>query len=232
MASDSVDTSGTIIVPRTLDDARRLVEPPKEDDDEDFSLPLANPIAAQPEEQAGNNNKSTDSLLNAIVGRKQSRERSVDSTQSSDSGKRGNISVESNSSLIKAVSPASAPAASSEPLHAGNVAVESIRSLGNTLNPLKGFGGMNVMRGFGRSTPTGTPTQTPATAGKSSQELQQGPLTDKDVGYAQSPSIKALPPIQRYIDIVSAEDLKIGEVAELLNDYKRLASALKTMGAF
>lgn len=232
MAGDSVDAGGTIIVPRTLDDARKLVEPPKEDDDEDFSLPSANLLAAQPEEQAVNNSRSTDSLLNAIVGRKQSRERSVDSIQSSGSGKRGNANVENNSPLNKAVSPTSAPAASSEPLHTGNVAVESMRSLGNTLNPLKGFGGMNVMRGFGRSTSSSTPTPTLATAGKSGQELQQGPPTDKDVGDAQSLSIKALPPIQRYMDIISAEDLKIGEVAELLNDYKRLASALKTMGAF
>ena len=233
VAGDGVDADGTIIVPKTLDDARRLVEPTKEEEnDEEISLPSAKFLGVQIEEQDENNNRSTDSLLSAIVGRKQSRERSVDSIQSSGSGKRGNLNVENNSSLTKAVSPASAPAASSEPLHAGNVAVESMRSLGNTLNPLKGFGGMNVMRGFGRSTSSGTPTQTLATAGKSSQELQQGPLTDKDVGHAQSSSIKALPPIQRYMDTVSAEDLKIGEVAELLNDYKRLASALKTMGAF
>lgn len=232
MAGDSVDANGTIIVPRTLDEARRLVEPPKEDDDEEFSLPSANLLAAQPEEPAGNNNRSTDSLLNAIVGRKQSRERSVDSIQSSGSGKRVALTVENNSSLTKAVSPTSAPGASSEPLHAGNVAVESMRSLGNTLNPLKGFGGMSVMRGFGRSSSSGTPTPTLATAGKLSQELQQAPTIDKDVGVAHSTSIKTLPPIQRYVDLVSAEDLKIGEVAELLNDYKRLASALKTMGAF
>lgn len=232
VAGDGVDANGTIIVPRTLDDARRLVEPPKEeDDDEEISLHSANLLAAQTDEKAGNKNKSTDSLLNAIVGRKQSRDRSVDSVQSSGSGKRVAFAVGNSNSLTKAGSPTSAPVVSNEPQHAGNVAVESMRSLGNTLNPLKGFGGISVMRGFGRST-SGTPTPILATAGKPSQELQQATITQKDGTDAQSSFIKALPPIQRYIDIASAEDLKIGELAELLNDYKRLAGVLKTMGAF
>lgn len=232
VAGDGVDANGTIVVPRTLDDARRLVEPPKEeDDDEEISLHSANLLAAQTDEKAGNKNKSTDSLLNAIVGRKQSRDRSVDSVQSSGSGKRVAFAVGNSNSLTKAGSPTSAPVVSNEPLHAGNVAVESMRSLGNTLNPLKGFGGISVMRGFGRST-SGTPTPILATAGKPSQELQQATITQKDGTDAQSSFIKALPPIQRYIDIASAEDLKIGELAELLNDYKRLAGVLKTMGAF
>ncbi|CAD6588847.1 MAG: hypothetical protein ASARMPRED_003746 [Alectoria sarmentosa] len=233
VVGDGVDADDTIIVPRTLDDARRLVEPPKEeDDDEGMNLPSANPFAAQADEQAGVSNRSTDSLLHAIVGRKQSRDRSVDSIQSSGSGKRVAFAVENNNSLTKAGSLTSAPAASKEQLHAGNVAVESMRSIGNTLNPLKGFGGMSVMRGFGRSTSSSTPTPILATAGKPSQELQQAPTTKKDVNEIQSSSIKALPPIQRYMDVASAEDLKLKEVAELLNDYKRLAGALKTMGAF
>ena len=234
MIGDGVDADGTIIVPRTLDEARRLVEPPNEEDDEeeDTNLSAASPLAAQPNEQARANIKSSDSLLNAIVGRKQSRDRSVDSVQSSGSGKRVAFAAENSNFLTKAGSPTAAPAASNESLHTGNVAVESMRSLGNTLNPLKGFGGMSVMRGFGRSTSSGTPTPTLSTAGKSSQELQQAPAVGKDGMDAQSSSIKALPPIQRLMDVASAEDLKIGEVAELLDDYKRLAGALKNMGAF
>ena len=238
MAGDGVDADGTIIVPRTLDEARRLVEPPREEDDEEeeeeeeenTSLSAATLLAAQPNEQARANIKSSDSLLNAIVGRKQSRDRSVDSVQSSGSGKRVAFAADNSNLPTKAGSPTSAPAASNESLHTGNVAVESMRSLGNTLNPLKGFGGMSVMRGFGRS--TSSPTPTLSTAGNSSQELQQAPATGKDLMDAQSSSIKALPPIQRLMDVASAEDLKIGEVAELLEDYKRLAGALKNMGAF
>ena len=240
MTGDGVDADGTIIVPRTLDEARRLVEPAKEEDDEeedegDTSLSVASPLAAQPNEQARANIKSSDGLLNAIAGRQQSRDRSVDSVQSSGSGKKLGFAADNSNLLTKAGSLASAPATSNESLHTGNVAVESMRSLGNTLNPLKGFGGMSVMRGFGRSTSSGTPTPTPtlSTAGKSSQELQQAPAVGKkDGSEAQSSSIKALPPIQRLMDVASAEDLKIGEIAELLDDYKRLAGALKNMGAF
>lgn len=243
MAGDGVDADGTIIVPRTLDDARRLVGPPKEEIEEDeveeeveeveegTSLPSDSFLAAQPNEQARNSNKSKDNLINAIVGR-QSRDRSVDSVQSSSSGKRVAFAAENNSLLAKTGPPTSAPVASNESLHASNVAVESMRSLGNTLNPLRGFGGMSVMRGFGRSTSSSTPTPTLATPGKPSQELQQAPAIARDGSDAPSPSIRALPPIQRLMDVVSAEDLKIGEVAELLEDYKRLAGALKTMGAF
>ena len=239
MAGDGVDTDGTIIVPRTLDEARRLVEPPREEDDEeedegDTSLSAASPLVAQPNEQARANVKFSDGLLNAIAGRQQSRDRSVDSVQSSGSGKRVAFAADNSNLLTKAGSPTSTPATSNESLHTSNAAVESMRSLGNTLNPLKGFGGMSVMRGFGRSASSGTPTPTPtfSTAGKSSQELQPAPAVGKDGMDAQSSSIKALPPIQRLMDVASAEDLKIGEIAELLDDYKRLAGALKDMGAF
>ena len=199
-------------------------------EEEDTSLSAASVLAAQPNEQARANIKSSDTLLNTIVGRKQSRDRSVDSVQSSGSGKRVAFAADNGNLPTKAGSPTSAPAASNESLHTGNVAVESMRSLGNTLNPLKGFGGMSVMRGFGRS--TSSPTPTLSIAGKSSQELQQAPAIAKGEMDAQSSSIKALPPIQRLMDVASAEDLKIGEVAELLEDYKRLAGALKNMGAF
>lgn len=230
MAGNGVGVDGTIIVPRTLDDARRLVKPPKlEDDDEEINLPSAGLLAAQTDEQVRKHNISSDGFLNAIAGRKQSRDRSADSVQSFGSGKRVAFTVENNSSSTKAESPTSAPAAPNESLHAGNAAVESMRNLGNTLNPLRGFGGMSVMRGFGRSTSSGT--STPDTAGKPSQELEQA-LTKKGVMNPQGSDIKALPPIQRYMDVASAKDLKVGEVAELLNDYKRLAGALKTMGAF
>ena len=238
MASEGVDADGINIVPRTLDDARRLVEPPKEDyddeeEEEENSFPTSSLLAAQSNTQA-RYNTSSDSLIDAIVGRKQSRDRSVDSVQSSGSGKIVVSVAEKNHSLTKAGSPSSASAASNESLHAGNVAVESMRSLGNTLNPLKGFGGMSVMRGFARSTSTSSnaPTPTLGTAGKPNQELQQAPASGKDGLHAQSSSIRALPPIQRLMDVARAEDLRIGEVAELLDDYKRLAGALKTMGAF
>ena len=208
-----------------MDDARRLVEPPKEEDEEEeTSFPPEDPPAARDDEQVGKENGSSDNLLNAIVGRKQSRDRSVDSAQSSGSGKRVAFAVEADSSFSKAASPTSGSTVSNEPLQAGNSAVGSMRSFGSTLNPLKGFGGMTVMRGFGRSTSSNIITPTPTTAG-------QAPV-QKDVTDTRISTIKILPPIQRYMDAASVEDLKIGEVAGLLKDYKRLACALKDIGAF
>ena len=236
MAGEGTDADGAIAVPRTLDDARRLVEPPKEDDyddeEEEIALPSANLPTTPNTDQAGKKNFSNDSLLNAIVGRKQSRDRSADSVQSSDSGKRVAFATENSNSPMKVGLVTSAPPASSESVLTANVAVESMRSLGNTLNPLKGFGSMNVMRGFGRSTSSGPPTPGPASVERPTHELQQAPAITKINTDAQSSLIKVLPPIERYLAVTSAGDLKISEIADLLDDYKRLASALKTMGAF
>ena len=208
-----------------MDDARRLVEPPKEEEEEEeSSFPPVVPPATQNDEQIGKENGSSDNLLNAIVGRKQSRDRSVDSAQSSGSGKRVAFAVKANSSFNKAGSPTSVSTVANEPLQTGNSAVGSMRSLGSTLNPLKGFGGMTVMRGFGRNTSSSIVTPTLTTAG-------QAPL-QKDMTDTRISTIKILPPVQRYMDAASAEDLKLGEVAGLLKDYKRLACALKDIGAF
>lgn len=43
---------------------------------------------------------------------------------------------------------------------------------------------------------------------------------------------KISPPNKRFLELQNAADLKLGEVFELLKDYKRLAGALKEMGAF
>jgi hypothetical protein len=43
--------------------------------------------------------------------------------------------------------------------------------------------------------------------------------------------LKVNPPIKRFMEIQNPADLRIGEVLELLRDYRRLAGALKDMGA-
>ena len=43
---------------------------------------------------------------------------------------------------------------------------------------------------------------------------------------------KINPPYKRFTELQNAADLKLGEVFDLLKDYKRLAGALKEMGAF
>lgn len=43
---------------------------------------------------------------------------------------------------------------------------------------------------------------------------------------------KINPPIKRFMEMQNPGDLRIGEVLELLRDYRRLAGSLKEMGAF
>lgn len=43
---------------------------------------------------------------------------------------------------------------------------------------------------------------------------------------------KVNPPIKRFMEMQNPADLRIGEVLELLRDYRRLAGALKNAGAF
>jgi hypothetical protein len=43
--------------------------------------------------------------------------------------------------------------------------------------------------------------------------------------------VKVAPPIKKFLEMQNPGDLKISEVLELLRDYRRLAGALKDMGA-
>ena len=204
VAAAANDTPQSIVVPKTLDEARKLVEPkPAEDDD---VVSSASSIAEKPGDQISSNPKADDSLLSAIAGRKQPRDHSVDSHTSS-----------KNAQLERGLQ--------------GNGAVESMLSLGSTLNPLKGFGGMSMMRGFGRSSSSGTPTPTVVGAvnnGKPVHDQQGRSCLD----HVPDAGIETLPPLQHFLDMDDVKDLRVGEVSELLQDYKRLAEALRTLGAF
>ena len=43
---------------------------------------------------------------------------------------------------------------------------------------------------------------------------------------------KIAPPNKRFMEMQNPGDLRLGEVLELLRDYRRLANALKDMGAY
>lgn len=213
---------GTINVPKTLEDARKLVESKSEDEDE--GTPSVTPLTMPSDEQLATTPlKSEDNLLSAFAGRKQSRDRSVDSAESSGSNKRVSF-VAANK---RAPSPSSQQTAPT-----GNAAVESMLSLGNSLNPLKGFGGIS-MRGFGvRSSSSGGPTSAPPPQLAPNEKSKELKNVNVDSNEGGASSAKISPPIQRLVDMSRADDLKIGEIAELLNDYKRLAGALKDLKAF
>lgn len=217
VGGDAADADGAIILPITLDDARKLVEPKSEDEED--GTPSATPLANHADDQTSSTLKSEDSLLSAFAGRKQTRDQSVDSVQSSGSGRKvGKVAF-----AVEKTAAATPPST-----HHGNAAVESMLSIGNSLNPLKGFGNLS-MRGFGvrnsSGGPTSTPTPTPTLASvEKAQEI-------RDVS-SEDPMGTIAPPVQRFMDVATTEELKIGDVAELLRDYKRLAGALKDLKAF
>ena len=143
-----------IIVPRTLDDARKLVgtPPPEEEGSVSGASSMHSPEDNIEKEGTDRPSKPDDKLLSFISGRRPPRDHSADSARSSGSNKKVAFAEEARE---KAASPLSTAAlAAANPL-------ESMRNLGNTLNPMSRIAGMGMIRGFGRSA---APTSTPTTA--------------------------------------------------------------------
>ena len=212
LGGDALNADGTIVAPKTLEDARKLVDPTVEEEDE--SSTSAAPVANQSDDNIASSAMSDDSLLSAFAGRKPSRDRSVDSAQSSGSGKKVAFASENNN-------PSTTSTMSSQ---SGNAAAESKLTFGNSLNPLKGFSGF----GFGR-TSSGSPSSS-ATPSQTSMATAEKLKDTKDGG--ETTATKIQPPSQRFLDVRSAEELKLGEIEDLLIDYKRLSAALKDLQAF
>lgn len=218
MAGESVQGDGAIIVPKTLDDVRTLVQPKCEEDEEVI------------QDAASASRMTDDSLLNAIAGRKAaSRDGSVDSIRSSGSAEKKKAAFVGGGEkpgTINSTKPA-------EPTNAGMAAVESMRSFGNSINPLRGFSGMTGLRGFGRSTSSDstTPAVNTVQAGVAFPHGRPKPETPDSADGDSLPPVKVAPPIPRFMVAKNAAELKLGEVSDLLQDYKRLASALDQMGA-
>ncbi|PGG98676.1 hypothetical protein GX51_06683 [Blastomyces parvus] len=201
------------IVPKTLDDARRLV--------------TTSPII---DDENDRNMKSEDRLIWLIGGRKTSRQNSAGSSGTSGGG-------------LKAVATSgetSAPAAASSGSIFSNPANQltqtqpfgSMKSFGNTLNPLNHIPGM--IRGFGRSTPdpsqdTVLSTDKPKTS-ESISSRSSTPIPHKNNTGTSISATEFKPPIKRFLEMSDAGDLKLSDIPELLEDYKRLALFLKEHG--
>ncbi|KAL8818407.1 MAG: hypothetical protein Q9223_002961 [Gallowayella weberi] len=231
VVGEGVDGNGAVLLPKTLDDARKLVDPkPAEDDQGDVSG--ASSIAEKSDDHTESASTFDEKLLGVFAGRKQQpRDRSVDSHQSSGSGgKKVAFANDNDKTKTKSDSTGQHLSSASAPeqlASAQNSAVESMRSLGNSLNPLNRFAGMSVMRSFGRSS-SGTTTSL-ATATTSTKK-QPAEMADMFNAVATPPPIvstKNAPPIKRFMEISDAGELKVSEVADLLKDYQRLAVALE-----
>ncbi len=292
----AVDDGSVPVLPKTLDDARRLVStPPPPDVEISTSLPNTHADGA-----AGPIN---DKVLSLLGGSRMTRERSSDSTRSGSSGKRVSFveeAVTSKGSVGPTSGGATGVAATSTTAPTSgrslSPAMESMKNLGNSLNPLNRLAGVNAMLSFGRNSsspaavplsshtsnaptnhstntissnpnsplvpvpdhltlaiasyppiktdePPPTPSASSASASASAGVAKQIKAPDKDASTQPTPSLakadqpkeemkKILPPIQRFIDLENPGDMKINEVLELLRDYRRLAGALRDLGAF
>ena len=217
---------GAIIVPKTLDEARRMVSP-KAMVDEDGTISESSSFAEQED------GTKEDRLLDMIAGSraagaKTARDRSVDSAGSGSGSRRVLFAADSkipapSSNMGLGVSP---------PAVSASAAVESMRNLGNSLNPLNRFSGMNVMRGFGRTNSSGAspPVSSPAVQGD--QALEQTSVGPESAGILgkEMEAGKIGQPIQRFVELGDARELKVGEVEVLLKDYQRLAQVLRLKG--
>ncbi|TGJ83541.1 hypothetical protein E0Z10_g5221 [Xylaria hypoxylon] len=220
-----------IIVPRTLDDARKLVgTPPPED-----AISLDDPALTHHNEDVDRLPGGRDDKLFALVaGKKAVRDHSTDSIRSGRSTSSSKKVVFAEDGREKA-----APLSQTPPAASSNPAlVESMRNLGSSLNPISRLSGMNMMRGFGRTATTPTPPSSKDAAGKTAEggDLATAfpdiaaSLPPKDAPKIDLPKID--PPKKRFIELQNPADLRLGEVLELLRDYRRLAGALKDMDAF
>ncbi|KAK4069928.1 uncharacterized protein Triagg1_6723 [Trichoderma aggressivum f. europaeum] len=231
------DPKEPIAVPKTLDDARKLVStPPLEDEDAAISLAATDPEQAKPQ------NGRDDRVLSIIGGR---RDHSTDSARSGRSGR----SASSSKKVLFAAEDAKAGAASPAP--AQPAMLDQMRNLGNTFNPMARLSGISLVRGFGRSvsTPVVAPpkdTKDAAKDSKDSKDTKDGvkPTDGGDLATFKKafPDIagilppkevpKISPPNKRFMELQNPGDLRLSEVLDLLKDYRRLAGALKSMGAF
>lgn len=142
---DTTAEGKELIVPRTLDDARKLIGTPPPDDDGPTSglVPIRESENA---ERAGPVRE--DKVLSLVGGKKTNRDQSVDSARSTRSTSSSKKVVFAEENKEATSSPAGTP-----PSTANAPLVESMRNLGNSLNPMNRFSGMSMMRGFGRPTP-------------------------------------------------------------------------------
>lgn len=161
-----------LVVPKTLDDARKLVSTPPPGED-DGSVSGASSIHG-PEE--GRSPPREDKVLNLIGGKKLSRDHSADSVRSlrsvSSAKKPSSIAAAQVEGIPETEEEAKAAPASTQPLPSPSVnpaLVESMRNLGSSLNPIGRLSSIGMIRGFGRPTPppkeTAAPAKVPANGG-------------------------------------------------------------------
>ncbi|KAJ4422453.1 hypothetical protein N0V82_002903 [Gnomoniopsis sp. IMI 355080] len=238
------NANAEVVVPKTLEDARKLIGTPPPEGEDDVSVTSSENTDAASMRRP---RPREDKVLNLISGRKPAsavRDRKPASAvrdHSADSSRSAGSSTKRLSGLF-----------GEEKNNTGNAtptaaALESMRSFGNSLNPMTKFAsgvsmGIGSFRAFGR-----TPSQpvTPQTVQPAAVTTAKGPpvsgaegvdlataFPDLVANLPPKETPKINPPVKRFMEMQNPADLRIGEVLELLRDYRRLAGALKEREAF
>lgn len=232
------------VLPKTLEDARKLVNSPTraEHDDENLSNSGASSIQGdEPSENASG--RGLDARMADLFGGKRPiRDRSVDSTKSggSNSGRRVTFTSTPNA---EDKTPSPTPVKTEPPPPPSNTsAVDSLRNMGNNFNPLNRFPSMSMLPRFARavsssSTPAlPSPGQDAAKTSPSPEPLSRtntAEMAQPDEKGARAiaalEQLKKTPaPIKRFLEAKDAQDLKLKEIDDLLKEYQRLAAAMRT----
>lgn len=218
-----------VVLPKTLDDARKLMSGTPatpttptattastgDNNGEEAGSAASSLRALGPEKEA----KGEDKLVHPINGRATAppRDRSADSARSSGSSAR------------KPGTPGAATPAIQ--------VAEGIRMLGSTFNPMSKFaGGIGMMRGFGRGPAAVVVKEEDGVDGGVAELTTAFPdlvpvLEPREERRGSGAEKKVEPPIQRFMEVRDVGELRIGEVEALVRDYRRLAGALRELGA-
>ncbi|KAI9710177.1 MAG: hypothetical protein M1828_002210 [Chrysothrix sp. TS-e1954] len=203
--------SPTVDAPKTLDDAMKIINSPTTPSEK---AALDDAI----DDQVSEAGKDEPSRKHLQVVNSEPRDRSVDSAASSSSQKRVAF-IEKTGENPLALKPSldGVPNAASSPAYG---AVESMRNLSNTLNPLKGFS----MRGFGRS-PSVSSSQ-PIINTVAANPMEDANTNEKAAIFDVSGVAPAMP---RFVEMKESKELNGYDVELLLRDYQRLAGALRAL---
>jgi len=177
-----LESAKDMVMPKTLDDARKLVSTPPPEDD--ASVSGASSVHG-PEEGRTASPHRDDKVLNLIGGKKlSSRDHSADSLRSlrstGSSTTRKAVSVVAVAAQVEGIPEAEeeakdkekatpAPQPSPGPSVNPALVVESMRNLGSSFNPMARLSSIGMIRGFGRTAPTPPPKDVSS---------HKGPATD------------------------------------------------------
>ncbi|KAL5612999.1 hypothetical protein BROUX41_003924 [Berkeleyomyces rouxiae] len=242
---DTNATGKILVVPTTLEEARKLIStpPPEEDVTADQAgLPFdRNTMSSDTQRDTLHRPPPLESKTIDLIGGRKQGHHGTDSNNNSRS-----------STFSKSVS-------HKDNTQSSNTAVlDSVLNLGSSLNPMARLSSsIGSFRGFGRSTSGNqvTPTSVPTSAApvfhptKNAKDAPSNLVEHPGVAFTKgdklSPAFpesvqadpakdfpKIAPPKKHFMELQNPGDIRVSEVLELLRDYRRLAKALEERDAF